>query len=187
VSVAGLVSAPQHNGKSGYVRSAQDAHTGRLHGHALNIKPANVVPSSAPPPPLPSPPSDDFPMDGLPPSFLRDFIEANGGEAAFQGLTTSQVRQQFIVPQTQASALSLCAQLRMQKDKRVQPASWFVSHPRQLQFLDLVTALESFFAPRPGAIIWLDLVSTSQHATVDRPPEWWQQTFISAVGRMGQG
>ncbi len=47
-------------------------------------------------------------------------------------------------------------------------------------------ALEAFFVDNPNAVIWLDLISTSQHATFDRPPEWWQKTFISAIGAMGQ-
>jgi hypothetical protein len=53
--------------------------------------------------------------------------------------------------------------------------------------LDLVKALEAFFADKGGVVvIWLDLFSTSQHSTFSKPPEWWQQTFISAIGRMGQ-
>jgi hypothetical protein len=57
-----------------------------------------------------------------------------------------------------------------------------VSHAWQYQFLDLVGALEAFFADKPGAILWMDLISASQHTTFDRPPEWWQHTFISAIG-----
>jgi hypothetical protein len=76
--------------------------------------------------------------------------------------------------------------LRQQGDARVQTATWFVSHPWQIKFLDLVRALEAFFADKPGAILWMDLISASQHTTFDRPPEWWQHTFISAIGRMGQ-
>jgi tetratricopeptide (TPR) repeat protein len=136
---------------------------------------------------LPSRPSDDdFPTFGLPPSFLRDIIDKNGGDAAFEGKTTSHVKRTIIVPLTAASKLSLCAQMHQEGDARVQTATWFVSHPWQIMFLDLVRALESFFADKAGAIIWLDLISTSQHATFDKPPEWWQQTFCSAIGRMGQ-
>ena len=36
--------------------------------------------------------ADDFPIDGLLFSSLRHFIDANGGEAAFQGLTTDDVK-----------------------------------------------------------------------------------------------
>jgi hypothetical protein len=32
-----------------------------------------------------SPPSDAFPMDGFPFPFVREFIDANGGEVAFEG------------------------------------------------------------------------------------------------------
>jgi hypothetical protein len=72
-------------------------------------------------------------------------------------------------------------------DSRIQPATWFVSHAWRYQFLDLVKALELFFADKSGiCILWLDLFSTSQHSTFSKPPEWWQQTFISAIGRMGQ-
>ncbi len=55
-----------------------------------------------------------------------------------------------------------------------------------MKFLDLVRALEAFFKDKPGAIIWIDLFSTSQHATFDRGREWWQQTFMFAIGRMGR-
>ena len=125
-------------------------------------------------------------MDGLPLSFLRELIDENGGEAAFEGLTTSNVKRSIIVPKTQATKLSLCAQLKQEGDARVQTATWFVSHAWQFKFLDVVRALEAFFADKPGAIIWLDLVSTSQHATFDKPPEWWQHTFCTAIGAMGQ-
>ena len=131
-------------------------------------------------------PDGDFPKDGLPPSYLRHIIDENGGEAAFEGLTTSNVKRSIIVPKTQATKLSLCAQLKQEGDARVQTATWFVSHAWQFKFLDVVRALEAFFADKPGAIIWLDLVSTSQHATFDKPPEWWQHTFCSAIGGMGQ-
>jgi hypothetical protein len=73
---------------------------------------------SAPPPAV-----DDFPIDGLLFPSLRYFIDANGGGAAFEGLTTDDVKDRFIVPQTLASQLSLCAQMKRAGDARVQPAS----------------------------------------------------------------
>jgi hypothetical protein len=113
----------------------------------------------------------------LPSTFLRELNDANGGEAAFEGLTTSQVKRSIIVPQTLASKLSLCAQMKRACDARVQPATWFISHAWSYKFLDLVKALEAFFADKGGVIvIWLDLFSTSQHSTFSKPPEWRQQT-----------
>ena len=49
-----------------------------------------------------SSPADAFPIDGAPLPFLREFIDA-----AFQGLTTDDVKVRFIVPKTQATRLSL--------------------------------------------------------------------------------
>jgi lipopolysaccharide biosynthesis regulator YciM len=126
-------------------------------------------------------------MDGIPLPFLRELIDGNGGEAKFEGLTTDDVKDRFIVPKTVATQLSLCAQMKQAGDARVQPATWFVSHAWRYKFLDLVKALEAFFAHKGGVIIiWLDLFSTSQHSTFSKPPEWWQKTFISAIGQMGQ-
>jgi tetratricopeptide (TPR) repeat protein len=133
-----------------------------------------------------SSPTDAFPIDGAPFPFLREFIDANGGDAAFQGLTTDDVKDRFIVPKTQATQLSLFSQMKLEGDARIQPATWFVSHARRSKFLDLVEALEAFFANKGGVVIWLDLFSTSQHCTFSKPPEWWQQTFIAAIGQMGQ-
>ncbi len=60
-------------------------------------------------PAVASSPSDNFPMDGLPLSFYLELIDANGGEAAFESLTTSNVKRSIIVPKTQNTKLSLCA------------------------------------------------------------------------------
>jgi hypothetical protein len=49
--------------------------------------------------------ADAFPMDGFPFPFVREFIDANGGEAAFEGLTSDEVKDRFIKPQTQATKL----------------------------------------------------------------------------------
>ena len=101
-------------------------------------------------------------MDGLPLQYCRQLIDTNGGEAAFRNLTTDDVKERYIVPMTQASQLSLCAQMKQGGDARVQRATWFVSHAWRYKFLDLVTALEMFFAHIGGCvIIWLDLFSTS--------------------------
>ena len=117
-----------------------------------------------------STPSNYFPLDGLPLSFYRELIDANGGEAAFESLTTSNVKRSIIVPKTQNTMLSLCAHMRLEGDGRVKTATWFVSHAWQCKFVDVVRALEAFFADKPGAIIWMDLFLTSQHATFDQPP-----------------
>jgi hypothetical protein len=57
-------------------------------------------------------PSQAEDWDGLPPMYLQQLIDDNGGEAAFEGLATSNVKRGIIVPKTAATKLSLCAQLR---------------------------------------------------------------------------
>jgi hypothetical protein len=102
-------------------------------------------------------------------------------------LTTGDVVNRFIMPMTAASQLSLCAQMKRAGDVRVQPATCHVSHVWCYKFLDVVRALETFFANNGGGVvIWLDVFSKSQHSTFSEPPEGLRQTFISAIGRMGQ-
>jgi tetratricopeptide (TPR) repeat protein len=146
--------------------------------HALPDAVAASTPTSVP--------SEAEDWYGLPPMYLKQLIDDNGGEAAFEGLTTSNVKRSIIVPKTAVSKLSLCAQMRREGDTRVQAATWFVSHPWSMKFLDLVRALEVFFADKPGALIWMDIVSSSQHETFERPSVWWEETFCSAIGRMGK-
>ena len=38
-----------------------------------------------------SSPDDGFPIEGAPFPFLREFIDANGGQASFEGLITGDV------------------------------------------------------------------------------------------------
>jgi hypothetical protein len=45
---------------------------------------------------------------------------SNVGESAFRGLTTDEVKDRFIVPQTEATQPSLCAHMKLQGNARVQ-------------------------------------------------------------------
>ena len=71
-------------------------------------------------------------------------------------ITTDDVKDRFTVPKTQATKLSLFAQMKQACDVCIQPATWFVSHAWRYKFLDLVRALEAFFAHKGGGgVIWL--------------------------------
>jgi hypothetical protein len=118
-----------------------------------------------------SPATDAFPIDGVPFHFLRTFIDDSGGEAAFEGLNTDDVKDCFIKPQTQATKLSLCAQMKQAGDARIQPATWFVSHAwKYKSFWTLFKALEACFAGKGGAIIYS--FSASQNPSFSKPPQW---------------
>ena len=84
---------------------------------------------------------------------FASLLTPTGGEAAFEGLTTDEVKDRFIKPQTQATELSLCAQMKQAGDARIQPATWFVSHAWKYKFMDLFKALEAFFADKGGVVI----------------------------------
>ena len=114
--------------------------------------------------------------------------EQPGGRRALAGLTTAQVKDLLFLPLTSASQLSLCQQMHAEGGSGVGVATWFVSHAWMCVFVELLEALEHFFASEPlglDTVIWLDLVSTSQHGTFSRPPEWWRQTFMLAIQSLG--
>jgi tetratricopeptide (TPR) repeat protein len=133
--------------------------------------------------------ADDFPRLGMTVRrLLREIDSRSGGRRALAGLTTDQVKDLVFVPLTAATQLSLCEQLQAEGDEGVGLAMWFVSHAWMYTFLELLEALEHFFASKPqglDTLVWLDLVSTSQHGTFSRPPQWWAATFQTAIQSMG--
>jgi tetratricopeptide (TPR) repeat protein len=196
VQIHGLTQKPELNGRFGVVfcpmREGErwlvniDSET-RVAEQAW-LRPANLALAPARAAADPSDP-DWFDSLGLPLACILEFIERNGGRTAFAGLTTSQVKRRFIMPETLATKQSLCDQLRCSGDARVQEAQWFVSHAWQYKFLDVVASLLLFFASEPDGIaatLWFDAFSTSQHDTHARSPLWWQRTFMNAIGRMGR-
>jgi len=143
-----------------------------------------------------------FPMIGGSISLLVSFVEENGGSAAFNDLTTDDVKNRFVLPATAKTQQSMCQQLQASGDSRIGRPSWFVSHAWKYSFLHLLQvpisctriltptsrhvsqALCSFFLLEPGGldtIVWLDLFSTSQHATFDRPPLWYARRCLHAA------
>ena len=59
--------------------------------------------------------------------------------------------------------------MKQEGDACIQPATWFVSHAWRYKFLDLVKALEEFFADKGGGVVvWLDLFSVRLSASTPR-------------------
>jgi hypothetical protein len=50
----------------------------------------------------------DFSLQGVRLSFFQRFIDENGGEEAFRGLTTTDVKDRFILGPTRESSASYC-------------------------------------------------------------------------------
>ncbi|KAJ3253235.1 Kinesin light chain 3 [Chytriomyces hyalinus] len=128
---------------------------------------------------------------GLPLSFVQDFIKASGGSEAFKNLTTTDVCQKLVQPLTAHTRRSVVDTLIIEgRSDLVSEAKWFVSHAWKYQFLEVIEALTNFAAkkaiPNEEFIIWFDLFSNSQHETANKPFEWWENTFMSAIKKMGQ-
>ena len=152
------------------------------------------TPTLAHPPPAAAaavvqPLTPDFPRLGMTVRRLLRVIDSrSGGRRALNGLTTEEVKDVVFAPLTAATQLSLCEQLQAEGDVGVNVAAWFVSHAWMSEFVELLEALEHFFADTPQGLdtcIWLDLVSTSQHGVFNRPPQWWAATFQTAIQSMG--
>ena len=129
----------------------------------------------------------DLSLFGVKLSYFCRFISECGGREKLEGWTTTEVMEAFVKPVTAATRLSFCEYIMSDgdKEKAVMTAEWFVSHAWKYKFLDVVDALSRHF---DGAdpVLWFDVFSVSQHKADVRPFEWWNTTFLSAVGMMGR-
>ena len=120
---------------------------------------------------------------------IRALINSCGGPVALTGLTTSQVCEGHMKPETAAEGTSFCLAF----PAHAGPATVFVSHAWAYRFLKLIAALEAWEAKRLAAgattptFFWLDLFTNSQHwhGAAARPFEWWRDTFSSNVSAIG--
>ncbi|KAJ3230982.1 Kinesin light chain 3 [Chytriomyces hyalinus] len=110
---------------------------------------------------------------GFPLKFVQDFITASGGSETLKNLTTTDVCQKLVQPLTSHTRRSMIDTLIIEgRSGVVSEAKWFVSHPGRI--------------PAKEFIIWFDIFSNSQHETASKPFEWWENTFMSAIKKMGQ-
>ena len=135
----------------------------------------------------------DFPMLGIRISYLDKFIENYGGREIFLNKTTTQVRDDIILPATKDLRVSFCELMKMQQHSQdIGTAEWFYSHAWSYRFLDTVDAAKRFFKlskhenSDSDPFIWFDIFSVSQHKAETRPFEWWNTAFLNAVGSMGK-
>ncbi|KAJ3038265.1 Kinesin light chain 3 [Rhizophlyctis rosea] len=109
-----------------------------------------------------------------------------GGRDKLEGLTTAQVCEQLVKPNTVADK-SFCSVLLTQ-NSNIFPANWFISHSWQYLFLDVVDAIHDF--SRTSKIsehqvwIWLDIFSLPQHQRTTVESEWLKTTFTQSIADM---
>ncbi|GFH55521.1 TPR-like protein [Chaetoceros tenuissimus] len=135
-----------------------------------------------------------FPKNGIKLSYLlNDFVVECGGREALEGLTTTEVCDNFVKPATKDYELSYCDMI-LEKAKKpdtftldgvVKRATVFISHAWKYKFLDVLSALEDHFKDEPDKIVWFDLVSNNQHKGPELPYEWWATTFKDAIEQLG--
>jgi hypothetical protein len=89
---------------------------------------------------------------------MSSHIDGNGGE----GLATSNVKPDFIVPLAQSTQLSLCSNAaHRQRARAARDVAREPSVANHFCFFSIwPKRLKNFFAGKPGAIIWLLLGCT---------------------------
>ncbi|CAK4147952.1 unnamed protein product [Aphanomyces euteiches] len=130
---------------------------------------------------------------GLTLAFVHAFVERCGGRDAFDQLTTADVCSNFVLPTTATTKLSLVdhiAQDPTYGSAYVQPALWFVSHAWSYRFLDVVDALDYFFAENgldDTTAFWFCLFNNNQHEIQDneRDSSYWFEIFYRSLTSIG--
>ena len=92
--------------------------------------------------------------------YYQEFIAACGGRDSLEGLTTTEVNENFVKPATAHFQLSYCDMLSSQRHAAVGLATVFISHAWKYLILDVVDALLYHFQDEPDIIVWFDLFST---------------------------
>lgn len=147
-----------------------------------------------------------FPQLGIAMSAIDDFIQTVGGVSKLEGMTTTDVCVNYIIPMTKDKNCSYCDQIIQQKttkknpnnvnkslDKGINIANVFVSHAWKYNFLNVIETLrqsqqeeEKEGNNKQIFYFWFDLFSNNQHDTSNIPYEWWEGTFKSAIRRIGK-
>ena len=69
----------------------------------------------------------------------------------------------------------------------VGPSTVFVSHAWAYHFHLVMDVMLAHADGQDGEVyFWFDMFTNSQHDTSNRPYEWWQNTFKSSIGVIGQ-
>ena len=120
---------------------------------------------------------------------ILQFVDGLGGATAIEGKTTSAVCEELVKPATAASRRSVVADLEAAGSPQIADATVFVSHAWAFRFADVLAALESWETRQkpgsPPAFFWFDIFTNSQHDVTNRPFEWWNTTFKTAVASIG--
>jgi hypothetical protein len=127
-----------------------------------------------------------MPKHGVKLSFIDEFINSCGGPSKLNGLTTTEIKEKFILPMTEQHKCSLNDLLREIKHPAYhEKADVFVSHAWKYEFVKVVDILKHHFTARPDVVIWFDVFSINQHQETSLDYGWWATTFRNAIAEFG--
>ena len=129
--------------------------------------------------------SNSFPTLGVSVQFLVDFVEACEVVDGFRMMSTEDVCQKLIKPFTSGCRLSMCEVLRRSGYEGISDAFVFISHAWKYKFVDVVSALKTYFADNHDTIVWFDVFSVNQHKAGETDFQWWSSTFKEAIRQFG--
>eukprot|EP01040_Poterioochromonas_malhamensis_P007045 gene7045-7605_t len=125
-----------------------------------------------------------IPLHGVTLSFLHRFIDEMGGKEQLGDYTTEEICESFIKPYTEEKQESFCDMLRRDGTFGYEAkANVFVSHAWLDKFVDVVNALAENYGPDES--FWIDIFSVNQHIVTAKDFNWWNSTFKSAIGEIG--
>jgi tetratricopeptide (TPR) repeat protein len=127
-----------------------------------------------------------MPKHGVKLSFFDEFVNSCGGRTELTGLTTTDVKDKFVLKWTEQYKCSFNDLLREMKHPSYnEQADVFISHAWKYEFLKVVDILKHHFTNRPSVVIWFDLFSNNQHEATGLEYGWWATTFRSAISEFG--
>ncbi len=132
---------------------------------------------------------EEFPKVGISVrEIIECFIPACGGWDALEGVLTSQVNTDYMIPMTKEYKCSWCEMLRKKNPntKAVGRPVVFISHAWEYPFTQTVkTVAELFKDDLLDTIVWFDVFSINQHKASTLPAEWLRVFFKDAIGEIG--
>ena len=153
---------------------------------------------------------DLFPCYGIKLNHLEKFILNCGGREILENKTTTEVRDEFIIPMTLWDENSYCEMIKQLKDENereedVGEANVFISHAWSYKFLEVVDLLLQYFNNNDNdnndndtnnnnnnnkeeIIIWFDIFSVNQHNNSNQQvsDDYWYDTFRNAIKKFGR-
>ena len=155
--------------------------------------PAQAGTPAAPATPAPATPAPATPAPagrpyGLSLAGLHALVATHGGRVAFEGKSTGWVKYNVVLPATSAAKTSYAAKLLTEESPHVAPATAFISHAYDDEFLGMVDALAALEAKEgTSAFYYFDLLVVNQHGQhVVVPFEVLRDEFGESVRAIGR-